>query len=246
MATPDMSAVAELCAKAKACGERSQHANAADAYAAAVAACLRAQQPGMTDCLVLAHLRSLQIDSLWLLCFRPGLRAAEAAAAQTNILLTLLPAAMTTLERRRAADTLLPGKCRPAEEAWFRALHASSDEAAPPSLNFLTYICTARTALSVLVSASVRVVEPAPGQEAEIVDFVARALDLIVQAAPVMQALLATVTPHDGACVVAHYEQAALADAVQGQVEMLRRTRTSRRARSGCWTRGTAWSAAAR
>jgi hypothetical protein len=239
MATPEMAALLELCVKAEALGERSQHATAAEKYAATVAACLRAQQPGVEECLVLANLRAQQTNSLWLLCRRPGLPAAEAAAAQTSIFFTLLPAVMATLERRRVADTLLPGKCRPAEDAWFRPLQGSSAEAPVVLSGVLTYVCTARVAFSALTSASVRVVEPSPGQHAAIIEFVAHALDLIVQTAPLLRA-----QPHDNARMLADYEQAALADAVEEQVDFMEIN--ARLAPCAQRLHGVAWSAAVR
>jgi hypothetical protein len=51
-----------------------------------------------------------------------------------SVFLELLPAAMASLERRKAAGTLLAGACRPYEVAWWAAKTAHTNALAAASL----------------------------------------------------------------------------------------------------------------
>ena len=70
------------------------------------------------DCLVICALRVLQLEAM--LCHATASAAIPADADEVlrDIYLRLMPSAMAVVERRRAAGTLLPGSCRPAEESY--------------------------------------------------------------------------------------------------------------------------------
>jgi hypothetical protein len=113
MATPDFSAAWALFAKATGLHHAGHLARAREYTSRALAA---AQAVGEPDCLIVAR---LQVDTT-----TDMLDAADAAtdAAQRAGLFRsateTLSALMATLQRRKAAGTLLAGACRPAEEAW--------------------------------------------------------------------------------------------------------------------------------
>ncbi len=117
MAAVDVSRVVALTNKAELLVSRGHWARAGDIYAEAVAA---AQALHQTDCLIVAYLQAARANAL--------LGHAQTAGAETrtkelmrSAFLELLPAAMASLERRRAAGTLMAGACRPYEVAWCAA-----------------------------------------------------------------------------------------------------------------------------
>jgi hypothetical protein len=163
MSALDVSAVVALANKATVLHEQGAYARAAELYARAAAA---AQALGARDCLVVAALQ-IEQASCWVLQSRSPLVATPAdAASMHDAAMALLPAAMATLLRRRAAGTLLPGTCAPHEEAWERArlthelkLNAASDDECDPVLctidasmlaalamrvGYKTYLCCAQ------------------------------------------------------------------------------------------------------
>ena len=73
------------------------------------------------DCLVVAFLRAKQADTLLSHSCAPTVPAAEADETRQTVQSVLLPQCVLPLSRRKAAGTLLPGSCRAAEEAWWRA-----------------------------------------------------------------------------------------------------------------------------
>jgi hypothetical protein len=123
-------AVAQVLAatvKADACLAKRDFLHGAQRYARAVAVAQAAL--GASDCLVVA---SLQLDEAYALCCHgkiDGVAHTDAVAALRRAYEVLLPAAVGTLERRRAAGTLFAGTCRAAEEAW-RHAHTAAKIAA--------------------------------------------------------------------------------------------------------------------
>ena len=121
----DVSHVCKLTRVARKQAIVNHHARAVELYERALAA---AEALGQPDCLIVARLR------YWCLIQRYRIAAADAppgeddatTAGRLTLLtrrLTLLmnehlPAVLDTLERRRAAGTLLPGCCRTHEMAW--------------------------------------------------------------------------------------------------------------------------------
>lgn len=85
-----------------------------DAAAAAAQELARAE-----DCLVMAYLRAAQADALDSYSLAPNLPVAEADDARQSVK-SVLSQCMSTLARRKAAGTLLRGRCRVAEVEWFR------------------------------------------------------------------------------------------------------------------------------
>ena len=99
---------------------KGHYARAAEKLGAAVRA---AQALRIPDCLITAWLQAYQA-SFWVLhADVPGMANADgaySALVQRTLNLTL-GCAIPTLQRRRAAGTLLPGACQPLEEAWYAA-----------------------------------------------------------------------------------------------------------------------------
>ncbi len=111
-----MSRVVELTCKAFELQEKGHYVRAVEKSAAAIAA---AQELAQEDCLVVAQLQLMKRTMLRGYEESPGV-AAEAASAAKEHGFELLLAAFATLERRKAADTLLAGKCRRwPEEEWY-------------------------------------------------------------------------------------------------------------------------------
>jgi hypothetical protein len=106
---PDVAGVIALSAEAKALELRGHMRAAADKYSETLDAALALRAP---QCLIVAFLR-LELSNL-MGALGPG--AGPQGRAQE-----LLLEAVETLSARRAAGTLLPGKCRPHEVAWHAA-----------------------------------------------------------------------------------------------------------------------------
>ena len=70
---------------------------------------------------MVAYLRGWQAENLNCHSMAPTLAAAERSESRQTVLSVLLPQCLSTVMRRKAAGTLLPGSCRPAEVAWWRA-----------------------------------------------------------------------------------------------------------------------------
>jgi hypothetical protein len=117
-AAPDVSHIAALSTKATELLAKGHAARAAEKLEEAAAAA-QAALPDAEHCLVLAALRAQQAGAL-LRTAHPqgGARAPNADALKERVFGTLLSAIMTALEARLAANTLMPGRCRPAELAW--------------------------------------------------------------------------------------------------------------------------------
>ena len=99
--------------------EKAHFARAAEKYGkAAVAA---AQELAAEDCLIVAYLRARQADCMSYHCAVPTLSDTERDHGRA-FASEMLQQCISTLTRRKEAGTLLPGSCRPAEVAWYRAL----------------------------------------------------------------------------------------------------------------------------
>jgi hypothetical protein len=166
---------------------------AAEKYSRAVE---EAEKTLFPDCLVTCLLRHEHLDCL--LCHATSLTAlADADDALREACLLLLPSVMAVLDRRKAAGTLLPGSCRPVEEAFQKAAArlelelqgctqadaAESAAARAPYVGLETYFCVAANVaymlcdLDFLKSAFVLSDE----QKHAAYLFVARALDLMAR-----------------------------------------------------------------
>jgi hypothetical protein len=122
MSALDISAVTALSCKAETLISQGGYAWAAEKYASAVAA---AQALGVADCLVVARLQLEQAACLVGQAASPAV-APEEADGMRRKAFALLPSALKTLQRRKAARTLLPGACRAHEEAYECAVLAQS------------------------------------------------------------------------------------------------------------------------
>jgi hypothetical protein len=119
MAAVDLSRVVALVNKATTLESRGHWARAAEIYAVTAAQAL--QQP---DCVIVAHLQALHANALLGHATTAGVPEARRVELLRSAFLELLPAAMASLERRKAAGTLLAGACRPHEVAWHAAKSA--------------------------------------------------------------------------------------------------------------------------
>ncbi len=124
MATVDVSRVVALTNKAMTLTCRGHWARAAEIYAEAVTAAQALQQP---DCLIVADLQASSADALLAHAQTAGVPEARRVELVHSALLELLPAAMASLERRKATGTLLAGACRPYEVAWCAAKSAHAN-----------------------------------------------------------------------------------------------------------------------
>ena len=165
--------------------EKGRFARAAEKFGGAAAA--------GEDCLVVALLRARQAEALDCHSTAPTLTVAEREEARQTVNSVLLPQCKSTVTRRKAAGTLLPGSCRAAEVAWFLALMegrllrvgASAEvarkgaRAAAPTLGVDAYMLPAAIALDMLFR-----IEPLSiPREMQLshAAFVASALDLMAQ-----------------------------------------------------------------
>jgi hypothetical protein len=134
-------------------------ARAAEKHGRAAAAA--AQELAAEDCLVVAYQRAAQAEALMYHSSAPTLTAAEVAEARETVVSVLLPQCMSTLMRRKAAGTLLPGSCRVEEVAWCRVfmerkllrdgapaeVARAGAQALAPTLGFEAYMFAACVAL---------------------------------------------------------------------------------------------------
>ena len=130
-AQPDLSHVNALGDAALALERKGHFARAAEKYGAALdAARALGTQP---DCLVVASLQLASVNVLT--CIASGADSGADRAAAVATLFEQQNAAIETLQRRLAADTLLAGSCRPYEVAWYdnRTSAVAHDGGKPPS-----------------------------------------------------------------------------------------------------------------
>ena len=197
--TVDISHVCKLTRAARKQDCTGHHARAVELYERAIAAAEALRQP---DCLIVASLRAWCLETQYYMAVSAGEESDDSTSdAYADALLNeLLPGVLETLERRRAAGTLQPGRCRAHEVAWcadFRRAEGGPvpDEAAGLSQAQLVgvrlYFLTARTA----ATSSLAWLEAAPG-EAPLLDrclaFVEQALKLALQRQHSETATLAT------------------------------------------------------
>ena len=162
MTTPDVSGSLALYQTAAGLKAKGRYAGAAQKFGDAAAAA--AQELAAKDCLVVAFLRASRAQNLHCHSLASTLPAAEVDEARETIKSVLLPPCVSTLTRRKAAGTLLPGSLRAAEVAWFRALTERSmlgkghspevaragAEANAPTLGCDAYFYAAAVAVNVL------------------------------------------------------------------------------------------------
>jgi hypothetical protein len=116
MSSRDLSRVVELSFKAFELHEKRHYVRGVAKFAAATAA---AQELAQEDCLIVVHLQLMHHLMLHGCAQTPGITA-EAAAAAEKQSFELLLSVIATLERRRAAGTLVAGTCRRwPEEEWY-------------------------------------------------------------------------------------------------------------------------------
>jgi hypothetical protein len=160
---PNVPASPGLYATAQLLGIKGRFARAAEKLGGA--ADEAAKELAVEDCLVVAFLRAVQAGVLLCHTLAPTVTVAEVDEARQTVKAVLLPQLVSTVTRRKAAGTLLPGSCRAAEEAWFRAaLEAKTLQEGMPvevghavakafasHLGFETFMHTAKVALEVLL-----------------------------------------------------------------------------------------------
>ena len=171
---------------------KGRYARTAEKFGGAAAAAAE-ELASDEDCLVVAFLRVSQADALMCHSMAPTLAAAEAEKARQTVKSVLLPQILSTLTRRKAAGTLLPGSCRATEVAWNRALteHKLRQDGTPAK-----YACACAVAASLTLGIEVYMSAAAfvltglsevtedntpREQQLSLAAFVASALDLMAQ-----------------------------------------------------------------
>jgi hypothetical protein len=153
-----------LCEAAGELKDKGHFARAAEKFGRAAAAAAQ-ELAGAEDCLVVAYLRAGQAGSLISHSLAPTLTAAEQLEARQTVISVLLPQCVSTLTRRKAAGTLMPGSCRAAEVSWASkrplveegmpaAVARARTEASARFIGYDAYICAAHAAMNVLVFSS--------------------------------------------------------------------------------------------
>jgi hypothetical protein len=115
----DLSRVIALSTKGRELSLKAHDARAAEKFGRAAEEAEKALP--VPDCLVMCWLREEQLDSLQRHAIASAATPADANDALREAFLRLLPSVMAVLDRRKAAGTLLPGSCRPVEEAYAMA-----------------------------------------------------------------------------------------------------------------------------
>ena len=118
--TADLSRVLALAHKGTELTQKGHDARAAEKYRLAAEEAEKALP--VPDCLVACELRHEQLHSLLHHATASPETPADADDALREACLRLLPSVMAVLNRRKAAGTLLPGSCRPAEEAYHKVV----------------------------------------------------------------------------------------------------------------------------
>jgi len=115
---PDWSRILALTHKGFELTRKGHDARAAEKYDSAAEEVEKTLR--VPDCLVACALREGQLDALLRHATTPP-QPADTFDALREACLRLLPSVMAVLERRKASGTLLPGSCRPVEEAFMTA-----------------------------------------------------------------------------------------------------------------------------
>ena len=117
--TADLSRVTALSHKGHELAAKGHYARAAEKYKLAAEEAAKALP--VPDCLVLCTLRFKQLHALLRHATDSAATPADAHDVLREACLRLLPSVMAVLDRRKAAGTLLPGCCLPAEEVYHTA-----------------------------------------------------------------------------------------------------------------------------
>jgi hypothetical protein len=183
---PNVPASIALYEKADGLRDKGHYARAAEKLGSAVAAAAQ-ELAGAEDCLVVAYLRAMQAETLICHSLTPALTAAGIHEARQTVMSVLLPQLVSMVTRRKAAGTLMPGSCRPAEVEWWRVTTERMllDEGVPantarvgakglaPNLGFDAYLYAAKASLDVLLFVHSREVQLSHAA------FIASAFDMI-------------------------------------------------------------------
>ena len=149
MAAPDLTAIKALSEKAYALQEKNHCFRSAEKYGAAAEA---AQALGAPDCLIVAHLQLRRVHALQDSIMLSGIASDEAAKASADKDV-LLMAVVRTVERRMATATLLPGACRPLEEAFYDSRQRRPrSRSSPATIGFDTVYIALSTVVQVLTN----------------------------------------------------------------------------------------------
>jgi len=181
-----LAAVSALEKKACELSDKGHFARAAEKLGAALVA---AQALSLTDCLVTAWLQISQCEVLAHEVFSPLRRvlSVDERVATLDKFEELLYSAISTLQRRRAAGTLLPGALHPLEEAfnatrlklWIESAVGSVPSTAAPLFGVETYLYA-----GAVTSDFVKLLRE-NGASLQLARFVATAADVMVQRPPV-------------------------------------------------------------
>ena len=175
----DVAAVAALADKACELGRKGHVTRSIEVFDTALAA---AQALGSADCLINASLLMEQAGMCLLLQQTPGIPKVDVDAEfkrAIHLLCTVIP----TLERRKAAGTLLAGSCRPVEELYNSSRQSQRADGVnkgtawqTPFLGYDTYMLAA----FICVSSAVSVWRHCPRDAAEVlIAFIASAADVM-------------------------------------------------------------------
>ena len=190
-----MSSVLALSLKGRELTMKGHHARAAEKYRLAAEEAEKALLS--PDSLVTYALRYHQLDALVYHAKISAVKPADADDALRKAFLSLLPSVLAVLERRKAAGTLLPGSCRPVEEAYHlatkrrglelqgctQARAAENAAVIAPFVGIEIYIRVAATAAFMFNNmASLVLVSVVPNEQmcTACLSFIASALDLVM------------------------------------------------------------------
>jgi len=195
--TADLTRVIVLARKGEELALKGHNARAAEKFRLAAEEAEKALS--VPDSLVTCTLRHEQLDALLRHATSSAATPADADDALREACLRLLPSAMAVLECRKAAGTLLPGSCRPIEEAYHvatkrhimelegctRAFAAERSAVLAHYVGLETYFRVASSAAYMLKNMETRMMKRAfvlsDEQKHTAYLFVARAVDLMAR-----------------------------------------------------------------
>ena len=176
MAAAGLDALRALDKKANELLKKAHYARAAEKLDAAV---LAAKALGYADCLITA---TLEIEAAGIWCSHasaPGVLEADCDAAMENAL-RYFRRALQVLERRKAAGTLQPYKCRPAEEVWSatRARYSTAEigNCLAPFVGYQAFLLAASFKMDIYDFTN-----PDFHSQSELQSFVVSAMDLVLE-----------------------------------------------------------------
>jgi hypothetical protein len=183
----DVSAVVELCNKSADLLHNGHRARSDEYLARALAA---AQALCADDCLIVASLQLEQADTLLYAAANAMMRGTPPTARPFAPMVPPYLAAVATLQRRRAAGTLLAGTCRAAEEEWHRLTSAHTEDlrgessthaaAVAPLVGYQAFLSAARSASHLLFQARSGVLPISAAQLRECVMLMADAVEVFM------------------------------------------------------------------